>query len=53
MLKSARRYHFSRGKGLLSASGPQARFILFLMLLLVVGEAPLATAGFVAPNPVA
>jgi nitrogen fixation/metabolism regulation signal transduction histidine kinase len=35
MKKPAGREYFSRGKGVLSAAGPQARFILFLIFLLV------------------
>jgi methyl-accepting chemotaxis protein len=35
MIKSANRKQLTRGKGLVSASGPQARFILFLIFLLV------------------
>ena len=35
MIKSAHRKQLTRGKGLLSASGPQSRFILFLIFLLV------------------
>jgi len=35
MIKSAKREQFTRGKGVLSASGPQSRFILFLIFLLV------------------
>jgi nitrogen fixation/metabolism regulation signal transduction histidine kinase len=35
MTKSAKNEHFNRGKGILSVSGPQSRFILFLIFLLV------------------
>ena len=35
MIKSAKRDYFARGKGVLSATGPQSRFILFLIFLLV------------------
>ncbi len=35
MPKTAKREHFTRGKGILSATGPQSRFILFLIFLLV------------------
>lgn len=35
MTKSAKREYFARGKGILSATGPQSRFILFLIFLLV------------------
>jgi nitrogen fixation/metabolism regulation signal transduction histidine kinase len=35
MTKSAKRDYFARGKGVLSATGPQSRFILFLIFLLV------------------
>lgn len=35
MTKPAKREYFSRGKGLLSAVGPQARFIVFLIFLLI------------------
>jgi len=35
MTKNTKREHLSRGKGLISASGPQVRFILFLVFLLI------------------
>ncbi|MDH4163702.1 MAG: hypothetical protein OEW15_13580 [Nitrospirota bacterium] len=35
MTKPVKREYFSRGKGLLSAAGPQARFIVFLIFLLI------------------
>ncbi len=35
MTKPVKRHYFSRGKGLLSAAGPQARFIVFLLFLLI------------------
>ena len=35
MTKSAKRGQFNRGKGILSVSGPQSRFILFLIFILV------------------
>jgi len=35
MTKSVKRQSFSRGKGVLSATGPQARFIVFLIFLLI------------------
>lgn len=35
MTKHAKREYFSRGKGLMSATGPQVRFILFLVFLLI------------------
>jgi nitrogen fixation/metabolism regulation signal transduction histidine kinase len=35
MIKHADREYFSRGKGFLSSTGPQARFILFLIFLLI------------------
>lgn len=35
MTKSVKKEHFNRGKGILSVSGPQSRFILFLIFLLV------------------
>jgi nitrogen fixation/metabolism regulation signal transduction histidine kinase len=36
MTKDTKREYFSRGKGLMSATGPQVRFILFLVFLLIV-----------------
>ncbi len=36
MTKTARKEHLSRSKGVLHPSGPQTRFILFLIFLLVV-----------------
>lgn len=35
MIKSTERKYLTRGKGVLSATGPQARFILFLIFVLV------------------
>lgn len=35
MTKPVKRYYFSRGKGVFSAAGPQARFIVFLVFLLI------------------
>jgi nitrogen fixation/metabolism regulation signal transduction histidine kinase len=35
MTKDTKREYLSRGKGVMSASGPQARFILFLVFLLI------------------
>jgi methyl-accepting chemotaxis protein len=35
MITSSKNRQFSRGKGILSVSGPQSRFILFLVFLLV------------------
>jgi len=35
MTKETKREYFSRGKGLMSPSGPQVRFILFLVFLLI------------------
>lgn len=35
MANTAKRDYFTRGKGVLSATGPQGRFILFLIFLLV------------------
>jgi len=36
MTPSTKREQFTRGKGILSATGPQSRFILFLIFLLVL-----------------
>ena len=35
MTKPIKRYYFARGKGVFSAAGPQARFIVFLIFLLI------------------
>jgi len=35
MTKSVNRQHLTRGKGMLAAAGPQARFIVFLIFLLI------------------
>jgi methyl-accepting chemotaxis protein len=35
-MKTGKREQFTRGKGILSATGPQSRFILFLIFLLVL-----------------
>ncbi len=35
MARTAKREYLARGKGLLSATGPQTRFILFLVVLLI------------------
>jgi methyl-accepting chemotaxis protein len=36
MMQTTKREQFTRGKGILSATGPQSRFILFLIFLLVL-----------------